>query len=1777
MKRKVALLMATLMAGSSLSGSYVSAASIEGISEENEIVSPEEEADTAYEYEQTETESLEEDAILQDEELVQEESSEFALEEDLLSEEEADENEEQIIEEEPVQLLMEDGEAAADEQEEGEEENGEQNYEFDYRNLSDDPALLPGEDYNIPASFQIGVKSEDEEDWKWREVNITEVKVTSGRENLVYEGSETSDIVPLSEEENQYHMEAAKNIGVGFAEIRITWASDDAENGKISGVYDGIYVRIAGARYVAGYECENENGDGRLLPGQEMDITTSLIREWYDTETEEQRSTDISDYTIQFIYDENGKPYWDTELIDVEINSENSQSLHVKAKDRSGTTQIPIDYLTNGNGVQQEWIRITVSNGFFVVEPRYLTEEDGERRNPQVGDVLDLSDVGIQTCYYASDSEEKTVEENVRYRVEYDEKAWEVMNPDQIRDGYGLPELLRKGNWGNDITVIAESTKNGEELDSRCYHFDERQYEFGFKEDNLTLFYGERSAPLTIAADTSRLDEEGLSDYRITYVVEQYRNDQIEETTCATYTTSDDDWSCTLKPADGFSEEEDVWLHVRAVVRKNKIEITSADMDIPVAATEVNTDRLPQDTVLLPGWGYTIDSEYWIWRRDSAYPEGEDVKVKITDVRIVEDNDEILSENENGEKIEKDEGGNYQLGIVRDDIQMRSGEAKIAFDYIEADGLSDEANAGKYVSGTGEFTITVEAQKYSTGFEYENGKTQLLPGETMTVNTSLYLDWYDIDEDSHNGQEVEDYRIALLYNEDGTPAWDTDLIEAEVDAENGKRVHVTAKDTEDERETDIPIRYLIGEDEVGMEWIHVAVCRQFCIIEPGYLEGEDGERLNPYIGEILNLTDAGIQTWYCSAENEEKEKVEDVRYRVEYDENVWKKAGGGVDEEGYGLPVLKRIRNWGTDVTVIAEKTENGEEIARQSYWFDEYDYFPEYEYSMNGESLDYGHFYTNEVPLQVTLSVEPGLPEGAVVEWDTVIYDENGTESQPDWVTLTEDEQDPCKVQVTLSEDAEKEQHINDGFDLRAVVKIGDYELARINEWINLQDVQFDFEIPYLIYLTGSESDPMEFRDTDRYELYQQSGNYPNGKTEYVKVVNVTEMCEEGQKLLSIQNTEEGILVTPKDDEQVGDTAVTLELQYEDSTDAGSVEIPVYIQDSITELDEVQFDSDGSGTQLLPGQTLGLTTVVKNFWREGKELKNKDLKEGEDYTVEFCDYNTDIVEYQKDGRFHAKGRGNTGITLRIWDMDGNEISSYSFEVQVTGSYFKAEQGETEGLMVAAGGPEIEIPYRLRRYSISNPEGQDVNPNNVILESMGENPVLHISYRDGKIMAALDKDTELEAGEKRETQFELTFLDEEGNALTGADFTLILHRHDMQTIVDKKETCGTAGSQHEECTVCDAKGAETEIPATGEHRFGGYTVTQEPTCAKEGVQTRTCEVCDKTETAPVAKTAHNMQLVVDTPATCGSEGSQHKECTVCHTREAATAIPATGNHSFGEYVTTQVATIFAKGTETRTCSICGKTESRETAQLSGTIRLTVNKLPLQVGKSVALSKIVTDLADGDYIASCTTSNKKVATVTNKGKVTGKAAGTAKITISLASGTTATVTINVQKKAVTTTGIRNLSKIMELSVKEKSTLTPVISPITTTDKLTYTFSDKKIVTVSGKGVITAKKAGKAKVTVKSGKKKFVITVKVTAPAPTGMKNIPAAKTLAKGKTFALKPTLVPSGAQAKISYTTSNKKVATVDAKGKVTAKGKGKAVITITAGKVKKTCTVTVK
>lgn len=130
------------------------------------------------------------------------------------------------------------------------------------------------------------------------------------------------------------------------------------------------------------------------------------------------------------------------------------------------------------------------------------------------------------------------------------------------------------------------------------------------------------------------------------------------------------------------------------------------------------------------------------------------------------------------------------------------------------------------------------------------------------------------------------------------------------------------------------------------------------------------------------------------------------------------------------------------------------------------------------------------------------------------------------------------------------------------------------------------------------------------------------------------------------------------------------------------------------------------------------------------------------------------------------------------------------------------------------------------------------------------------------------------------------------------------------------------------------------------------------------------------------------------------------------------------------------------------------------------------------------------------------------------------------------------------------------------------------------KIKWTSNKKKIASVSGKGLVTAKKKGTAVITAKYGKKK--LTCKVTVKQPVrDIKLNQTSAALEVGKSLTLKATVSPSSANNKtVAWSSSNEKVATVTSQGVVKAVGKGAATITAKAkdgSKKKATCELTVK
>ena len=144
-----------------------------------------------------------------------------------------------------------------------------------------------------------------------------------------------------------------------------------------------------------------------------------------------------------------------------------------------------------------------------------------------------------------------------------------------------------------------------------------------------------------------------------------------------------------------------------------------------------------------------------------------------------------------------------------------------------------------------------------------------------------------------------------------------------------------------------------------------------------------------------------------------------------------------------------------------------------------------------------------------------------------------------------------------------------------------------------------------------------------------------------------------------------------------------------------------------------------------------------------------------------------------------------------------------------------------------------------------------------------------------------------------------------------------------------------------------------------------------------------------------------------------------------------------------------------------------------------------------------------------------------------------------------------------------------AKVSQVYVGKKATIK--VTKTKVTGKVTFKSSNKKVATVNSKGVITGKKAGKAVITVKVGKYTKKLTVKVKKPS---FKLVKSSAKLKKGKKTTIKVKAAPVS---KVTYKTSNKKVATVNSKGVVTAKKKGTAKITVKCNGITRTFKVTVK
>lgn len=259
------------------------------------------------------------------------------------------------------------------------------------------------------------------------------------------------------------------------------------------------------------------------------------------------------------------------------------------------------------------------------------------------------------------------------------------------------------------------------------------------------------------------------------------------------------------------------------------------------------------------------------------------------------------------------------------------------------------------------------------------------------------------------------------------------------------------------------------------------------------------------------------------------------------------------------------------------------------------------------------------------------------------------------------------------------------------------------------------------------------------------------------------------------------------------------------------------------------------------------------------------------------------------------------------------------------------------------------------------------------------------------------------------------------------------------------------------------------------------------------------------------------------------------------------------------------------GSCTITCTLTEYNQSAtcrvKVAKLNSKVKF--NKKSIRVGRGKTYQIKATVWSNNSKNPSLTwkSANKRIATVSSKGKVKGKRLGVTKVTAVTKDKVKAKATCRV-------TVIRPVSSVKMSTafaicyVGHTKQLRATVKPKNASiKKLKWTSSDKSIATVSSTGKVTGMKAGEVTITAKAkdgSGKKATCFLKVLEEVPASDVVVAQTElTLKKGDTTTLSYSVLPNNNSDRVRFASDNRRVATVDSNGKIKAVGTGTANITI--------------
>lgn len=425
-------------------------------------------------------------------------------------------------------------------------------------------------------------------------------------------------------------------------------------------------------------------------------------------------------------------------------------------------------------------------------------------------------------------------------------------------------------------------------------------------------------------------------------------------------------------------------------------------------------------------------------------------------------------------------------------------------------------------------------------------------------------------------------------------------------------------------------------------------------------------------------------------------------------------------------------------------------------------------------------------------------------------------------------------------------------------------------------------------------------------------------------------------------------------------------------------------------------------------------------------------------------------------------------------------------------------------------------------------------------------------------------------------------------------------------------TCTEKGYTKHTCSRCGNTYNDNYINASG-HSFTNYVLDGNATCTQDGTMTAKCDKCSETNTipAPGSKLGHDYAQTV-TPATCVSGGYTTYVCTRCNDTYVGNYVDAIG-HSYNDVVTpptctaggytthtcvrgdstyvdsqtsplghSYAATVVAATTTSQgytvyTCTRCGANYVSDYTPVLPALTPSENKIAKEYGVDAKTAQEINYIFITNNVSSDTASLTESKMTAKPPKGDGDYKGSN-------FGLLRAQTTKLKKNSVTVkwNKVKNADGYIvygaKCGAKSKYKVLKVVSSKTTS----YTHKKLKKGTYYKYNIVAFKYVNGVKVTLAASKKIHATTLGGKYGVAKAVKLNKSKVKIKKGKTFKIKASEIKKDKKIKrhraICYESSNTKIATVNSKGKIKAKKKGKCTIYVYAQNgVYKTVKVTVK